>query len=414
MRGSLSLFIGQRFSRSKKCNKLVSFISLSSTLGIAFGVAVIIIGLSAMNGFEHELQKRVLSVIPHGEFEAVEQPIENWQAVAQTLTSDPRIQAAAPYVRFTALAEKGTKLKAVMVKGVDFIQEKKVSALLNFISQGKLEDISSGESQIILGQGVANYLGVKNGEYLTLLVPPESESKSLKSPQRIRLKVVALFSLEGQIDHNLAIIPLSDAQTYLGLAGGVHGVSIKVDDVFNAINIVREAGNRLNVFVYLRSWEYQYGYLYRDIQMVRTILYLVMVLVIGVASFNIVSTLMMSVKDRAGDIAILRTMGASDGLIKRIFIWQGIWSGISGSLLGGVLGAIVATNLTGLIKTLEQLTGHQFLSGDIYFVNFLPSLFDWRDLLLVSSTAIILSLLATCYPARRASQVDPASVLSGK
>ncbi len=411
---SLSLFIGQRFSRSKKCNKLVSFISLSSTLGIAFGVAVIIIGLSAMNGFEAELQKRVLSVIPHGEFEAVEQPIADWRAVKSQLLKNPHIEAAAPYIRFTGLAEKGNKLKAVVVKGVDITQERQVSDLLDFVRQGEMVNVHSGDNQIILGQGLADYLGVKTGESLTLLVPPESESKSLKSPRRIRVKVAAIFSLNGQIDHNMAIIPLADGQNYLGMGNTVHGLSIRVDDVFNAMNIVRDAGNTLNVFVYLRSWEYQYGYLYRDIQMVRTILYLVMILVIGVACFNIVSTLMMAVKDRAGDIAILRTMGASDGLIKRIFMWQGLWSGITGSLFGGVTGVAVAGNLTAIVKVLENLAGHKFLSGDIYFVDFLPSQVDWKDLVLVSVTAIVLSLMATWYPAKRASHLEPASVLSGK
>lgn len=411
---SLSLFIGQRFGRSKKRNKLVSFISLSSIIGIAFGVAVIIIGLSAMNGFEYELQKRVLSVIPQGEFEAVNEPIADWPAVQSQLTVQPHIIAAAPYVRFTALAEKGNKLKSVIVKGIDFSQEKQVSDLLNFADADDLNHVSAGQNNIILGQGLAGYLGVKKGEYLTLLVPPAGETKSLKSPQRIRVKVAALFSLEGQIDHNLAILALADAQQYLGLGDHVHGLSVKVDDVFNAKEIVREAGNTLNVLVYLHSWEYQYGYLYRDIQMVRTILYLVMVLVIGVASFNIVSTLMMAVKDRAGDIAILRTMGASDGLIKRIFMWQGVWSGFGGSILGCVFGGVIAGHLTGIIQILERIIGHKFLSGDIYFVDFLPSQIEPVDFILVSVTAIILSLLATWYPAKRAVSIEPAKVLSGK
>jgi lipoprotein-releasing system permease protein len=412
--GTLSLWIGQRFSRSKKRNKLVSFISISSTLGIAFGVAVILVGLSAMNGFEQELQKRVLAVIPHGEFEAVDEPIRDWNTVQSQLLAHPHIDGAAPYVRFTGLAEKGNKLKAVVVRGVDFAQEASVSNVFQFLEEGALADVAAGQNNIILGKGLADYLNVKKGEYLTLLVPSDNASQSLKSPQRIRLKVAALFSLNGQIDHNMAFIPMSDAQHYLEIEDAVHGLSIRVDDVFNAMNIVREAGNKLEVFVYLRSWEYQYGYLYRDIQMVRIILYLVMVLVIGVASFNIVSTLMMAVKDRASDIAILRTMGASDGLIKRIFVWQGIWSGVSGSLLGSVLGVTLAFNLTRMVRGFEQLTGHAFLSGDIYFVDFLPSKIEWIDVGVVSLTAIGLSLLATWYPAKRASELQPAVVLSAK
>ena len=228
------------------------------------------------------------------------------------------------------------------------------------------------------------------------------------------MKVAGLLKLNGQIDHNLAIVPLKDAQKYAQLTDAVTGVSLKVSDVLNATQIVREAGNTLDVYVYLRSWQQEYGFLYRDIQLVRTIMYLVMVLVIGVASFNIVSTLMMAVKDRAGEIAILRTMGATDGLVKRIFIWQGVFSGVLGSVIGSVFGVLVAANLTYLIRLLETAIDHQFLSGDIYFVDFLPSQIVWTDIALVSGTAIILSLLATWYPASRASKLNPALVLSSK
>jgi len=194
----------------------------------------------------------------------------------------------------------------------------------------------------------------------------------------------------------------------------VTGVSLKVTDVLNANTIVREVGNQLDVYVYLRSWQQKFGFLYRDIQLVRTIMYLVMVLVIGVACFNIVSTLMMAVKDRASEIAILRTMGASDGLVKRIFVWQGVFSGVLGSLVGSAIGVLVALNLTTLIKGLEKLVDHQFLSGDIYFVDFLPSQLNMMDVIVVSGTAIVLSLLATWYPASRAAKLNPASVLSSK
>ncbi len=415
MISSLSLMIGRRFSRSKKRNKLVSFISMSSTLGIAFGVAVIVIGLSAMNGFERELDNRVLSVIPHGEFEGVEGPIKAWPAMMKKVTSFPQIVAAAPYVRFTALAEKGQQLKAIEVRGIDPEMERHVSELSRYITGQTFTKASPGKHQVILGQGVAQRLGVHVGDALTLMVPNMSgRAKSLKAPQRIRVTLVGVLALHGQIDHNLALIPLEDAQQYTGIGSAVTGVSVKVQDVFRAEQIVRQVGNQLNQYVYLRSWQRQYGYLYRDIQLVRTILYLVMVLVIGVASFNIVSTLMMAVKDRAAEIAILRTMGASDRLIRQIFMWQGIFSGVLGSLCGSVIGVLVAMNLTGLIQQLESLIGHHFLSGDIYFVDFLPSQVEVRDVVLVSGTAILLSLAATFYPALKASRLNPATVLSSR
>ncbi|MCG9783619.1 lipoprotein-releasing ABC transporter permease subunit LolE [Vibrio brasiliensis] len=414
MFSSLSLFIGGRFSRAKQRNKMVSFISLSSTIGIAVGVAVIIIGLSAMNGFERELNNRVLSVISHGEFEGVRGPLGDWQEVVQQAEKHPKIVAAAPYVKLTALAEKGSQLKAIEVRGVDPQQEGKVSNLNAFIDSQVWQSFQPNQQQVILGQGVANLLKVKKGDYLTLMIPTSGATTKVQAPKRVRVQVAGLLTLNGQIDHNLALIPLEDAQAYARLGDGVSGVSVRVTDVLQATQIVREAGNTLDVYVYLRSWQQKYGFLYRDIQLVRTIMYLVMVLVIGVASFNIVSTLMMAVKDRAAEIAILRTMGASDGLVKRIFVWQGVFSGVLGSLAGSLIGVLVALNLTPMITALEDLIGHQFLSGDIYFVDFLPSQVNLSDVLLVSLTAVVLSLLATWYPASRASKLNPAAVLSSK
>ncbi|MGF1908361.1 lipoprotein-releasing ABC transporter permease subunit LolE [Vibrio kasasachensis] len=414
MFSSLSLFIGRRFSRARQRNKMVSFISLSSTIGIAVGVAVIIIGLSAMNGFERELKDRVLSVIAHGEFEGVNAPIKEWSQVIDQVEKHPKIEAAAPYIKMTALAERGQQLKAIEVRGIDPTKESSVSNLSQFIDSDTWHNFRAGEKQVILGQGVADLLKAKRGDYLTLMIPSTGGTSQVQAPKRVRVKIAGLLKLNGQIDHSLALIPLEDAQSYAKLGEAVTGVSVRVTDVLDAHQIVREVGNTLNVVVYLRSWQTKYGFLYRDIQMVRTIMYLVMVLVIGVASFNIVSTLMMAVKDRAAEIAILRTMGATDSLIKRIFVWQGVFSGVLGSIVGSVLGVLVALNLTSLIKGLESLMGHQFLSGDIYFVDFLPSQVIMGDVILVSSTAIILSLLATWYPASRASQLNPATVLSSK
>ncbi|KLN66417.1 lipoprotein-releasing ABC transporter permease subunit LolE [Vibrio sp. VPAP30] len=414
MFSSLSLFIGGRFSRAKQRNKMVSFISMSSTIGIAVGVAVIIIGLSAMNGFERELKNRVLSVISHGEFEGVRDPLLDWEQVVLQAEKHPKIEAAAPYVKFTALAEKGAQLKALEVRGVDPALESKVSNLGEFIDPAVWKAFNAGQQQVILGKGIADLLKVNKGDFLTLMIPTSGATTKVQAPKRVRVKVAGLLTLNGQIDHNLALIPLQDAQSYAKMDEGVSGVAVRVTDVLNATQIIREAGNTLEVYVYLRSWQQKYGFLYRDIQLVRTIMYLVMVLVIGVASFNIVSTLMMAVKDRAAEIAILRTMGATDGLVKRIFVWQGVFSGVFGSVAGSVFGVLVALNLTPMIKALENFIGHKFLSGDIYFVDFLPSQVNPNDVILVSLTAIVLSLLATWYPASRASKLNPAAVLSSK
>ncbi|ELE2041705.1 lipoprotein-releasing ABC transporter permease subunit LolE [Vibrio vulnificus] len=414
MFSSLALLIGRRFSQAKQRNKMVSFISLSSTIGIAVGVAVIIIGLSAMNGFERELQSRVLSVIPHAELEGVRAPVENWQSVMTQAVANSKVVAAAPYVKFTGLVERGNKLKAVEVRGVEPDFEQAVSTMSQFIDQQAWSQFLPGQNQVIVGRGVANELGVDIGDYVTLLIPQIGESTKVQAPKRVRVKVTGMLTLNGQIDHNLVLLPMADAQQYNHLGEGVTGIALKTNDVLNAQAIVREVGRQIDVYVYLRSWQQQFGFLYRDIQLVRTIMYLVMVLVIGVACFNIVSTLMMAVKDRASEIAILRTMGAGDGLIKRIFVWQGVFSGVLGSVLGSVIGVLVALNLTTLIKGLERVIGHQFLSGDIYFVDFLPSQLRLDDVLLVSGTAIVLSIVATWYPAARAAKLKPAAVLSSK
>ncbi|MBD1573876.1 lipoprotein-releasing ABC transporter permease subunit LolE [Vibrio sp. S17_S38] len=412
----LSFFIGKKFSRARQRNKLVSFISLSSTLGIAVGVAVIIIGLSAMNGFERELENRVLSVIPQAEIEGVRGPINDWQQIAKIAHKNEDVKAVAPYVRFTALIERGSKLKAVEVRAVDASFERAVSTMSHYVDQSAWQNFRPDQQQIILGKGVADKLNVKVGDSVSVLIPPSNTTNTaqLSAPKRVRLTVTGFLDLGGQIDHSLVLIPLEDGQQYMKLGNGVTGVSLKVNDVFNADVVVRQVGSKIPVYAYLKSWKEKYGFLHHDIQMVRTIMYLVMVLVIGVASFNIVSTLMMAVKDRASDIAILRTMGASDGLIKRIFIWYGVLSGVFGSIVGSVFGILVAMNLTPLIQGLEILIGHQFLSGDIYFIDFLPSQVVWSDVFLVSGTAITLSLLATWYPASRASNLNPATVLSAK
>ncbi|EOU2461275.1 lipoprotein-releasing ABC transporter permease subunit LolE [Vibrio navarrensis] len=414
MFSSLPLMIGRRFSKAKQRNKMVSFISLSSTIGIAVGVAVIIIGLSAMNGFERELQSRVLSVIPHAELEGVRGPVADWRKVISQVTAHPNVVAAAPYVKFTGLVERGDQLKAIEVRAVEPDYEQAVSSMAQFIDATAWQAFTPDKNQVILGRGVASEIDAKVGDYATLLIPQVGNTSKVQAPKRVRVQVVGFLTLNGQIDHNVALVPLADGQQYTALGDGVTGIALRTNDVLNAQSIVRDVGQKIDIYVYLRSWKQKFGFLYRDIQLVRTIMYLVMVLVIGVACFNIVSTLMMSVKDRAAEIAILRTMGASDRLVRRIFVWQGVFSGVLGSVLGSVIGVLVALNLTTLIKGLEGLLGHQFLSGDIYFVDFLPTQLRYEDVLIVSGTAIILSILATWYPALRAAKLQPAAVLSSK
>ncbi|PWC22251.1 lipoprotein-releasing system transmembrane subunit LolE [Brenneria roseae subsp. roseae] len=410
----LSLRIGLRFSRGRRRGGLVSLISVISTVGIALGVAVLIVGLSAMNGFERELNNRILAVVPHGEIAPVNQPFDGWQALLPKIESVPGVAAAAPYIDFTGLLENGANLRAIQVKGVDPQQESRLSSLSSFVMNGAWQRFHAGEQQVIIGQGVATALNVKEGDWVTVMIPNSDPGMKLMQPKRIRLYVSGILQLSGQLDHSLALVPLADAQQYLDMGDSVTGIAIKAKDAFSANKLVRDAGEATNAYVTIRSWIGTYGYMYRDIQMIRTIMYLAMVLVIGVACFNIVSTLVMAVKDKSGDIAVLRTLGAPDGLIRAIFVWYGLLAGLVGSVSGVVVGVIATLQLTNIISGIESLIGHRFLSGDIYFIDFLPSELHAADVVSVLVTALLLSLIASWYPARRASRIDPARVLSGQ
>ncbi|MEI7106747.1 lipoprotein-releasing ABC transporter permease subunit LolE [Pectobacterium versatile] len=410
----LSLLIGLRFSRGRRRGGMVSLISVISTLGIALGVAVLILGLSAMNGFERELNNRILAVVPHGEIAPVNQPFDGWQDILPKIEQVPGVAAAAPYINFTGLLENGAKLQAVQVKGVDPQQEKRLSALPNYVLNDAWQRFRAGEQQVIIGQGVAKALNVVEGDWVTVMIPNSDPEMKLMQPKRIRLHVSGILQLSGQLDHGLALIPLADAQQYLDMGQSVTGIAIKANDVFSANKLVRDAGEVTNAYVTIRSWIGTYGYMYRDIQMVRTIMYLAMILVIGVACFNIVSTLVMAVKDKSSDIAVLRTLGASDGLIRAIFVWYGLLAGLLGSVIGAVVGVVAALQLTPIIRGIESLIGHKLLSGDIYFIDFLPSELHLMDVFIVLGTSLVLSLIASWYPARRASRIDPARVLSGQ
>lgn len=414
MAGNLSLLLGLRFSRGRRRSGMVSLISVISTVGIALGVAVLIVGLSAMNGFERELNNRILAVVPHGEIEPVNQPFTGWQQLLPKVEQVKGIAAAAPYINFTGLIESGAKLQAVQVKGVDPQQENNLSALPKYVQNNAWQSFSAGKQQIILGQGVATSLKVKQGDWLTIMIPNSDPEHKLLQPNRVRLQVSGILALSGMLDHSLALVPLGDAQQYLGMGDNVTGIALKMSDPFAAQKLVRDAGEVTHSYVYIRSWIGTYGYMYRDIQMIRAIMYLAMVLVIGVACFNIVSTLVMAVKDKSGDIAVLRTLGAKDGLIRAIFVWYGLMAGLVGSVSGVVVGVLAAFNLTPLIRGIETLTGYHFLSGDIYFIDFLPSEVHWSDVAIVLVTSLVLSLIASWYPARRASKIDPARVLSGQ
>ena len=409
---NLSLMTAIKFRQGRRKSGMVSLISIISTLSIAIGIAALIIGLSAMNGFEYELKNRVLSVVPHGQIYSQYGNLNDWQHIQQELEEDKNIVSAAPFISFTGLIENGSKLGAVEVQGVDPQREKAISALPKYVLDDRWQYFKNDSQQIIIGSGLAKKLSVKQGAWITLLIPVSSDNNQLKPPKRVRLQVVGILDLSGSLSNNVALIPLSDAQKLLNIDDSVTGIMVNVNQVYLAKSLLGRAILNLDENVTYTSWENSYGFMYRDIQMIRQIMYLAMIVVIGVACFNIVSTLVIAVKDKQRDIAILKTLGANNRLIKHIFIWYGVISGLIGSLLGVVLGVLSAWQLSNIMKVIESLIGHKVLNGNVYFIDFLPSKIHATDVLIVFITAMLLSLIASYYPAKRACKIDPAKILN--
>ena len=409
-------FISWRYQRGKQKNPLVALISKFSAIGIALGVAVLIVGLSAMNGFERELNSRILAVVPHTEITVNphdnEATLNHWQNLAERLKTNKKITALSPFVSFTALVENGNKLKVVQVKGVDKQAEDQVSSLGKFVEGDGWQKFAE-EGGLVLGSGIAKELDVKAGDWVSLLISQPNGEDQMAQPNRERVQVTAILRLDGQLDHSYALLALPQAQELMGYREDqITGVELKVDDPFKVQDMDYSMLNDYPQLLYIQNWVAKFGYMYRDIQLIRTVMYIAMVLVIGVACFNIVSTLIMAVKDKQGDIAIMRTLGANNGFIKQIFIWYGLLAGMKGCLIGIVLGVVLALNLTPIIQGIETLLGKKLLSDGIYFVDFLPSELHWFDVVLVLVAALVLSLLASLYPANRAAKLQPAQVLS--
>ena len=409
-------FISWRYQRGKQKNPLVALISKFSAIGIALGVAVLIVGLSAMNGFERELNSRILAVVPHTEItvnpHANEATLNHWQKLEERLKTNKKITALSPFVSFTALVENGNKLKVVQVKGIDKQAEDQVSSLGKFVEGDGWQKFAE-EGGLVLGSGIAKALDVKAGDWVSLLISQPNGEDQMAQPNRERVQVTAILRLDGQLDHSYALLALPQAQELMGYREDqITGVELKVDDPFKVQEMDYSMLNDYPQLLYIQNWVAKFGYMYRDIQLIRTVMYIAMVLVIGVACFNIVSTLIMAVKDKQGDIAIMRTLGANNGFIKQIFIWYGLLAGMKGCLIGIVLGVVLALNLTPIIQGIETLLGKKLLSDGIYFVDFLPSELHWFDVVLVLVAALVLSLLASLYPASRAAKLQPAQVLS--
>ncbi|MFT4929835.1 MAG: lipoprotein-releasing system permease protein [Phenylobacterium sp.] len=416
MRMPLSLYISTRYRKAKLKNRFISFIALSSTLGIALGVATLIIALSVMNGFQRELVNRLLSIVPHIEYTVVDKPIYDWKRKLDAIVLNPQINAAAPFIPLKGMVQKGISLHGIEIRGVDIDAEKQVSDINQYMTLGDWDNLGQqlGQQQngIILGAGIAEKLGVTMGEHIQVMLPQIDPEFKLKPPKYANLTVTGIFKMGGQLDFSLGYISLENARQLIGLEqGAVQGFRLHIKDVFAAETLAREVGMTLTDTVYMISWFRSQGHLYNDIQLVRFIMYLVLFIVISVASFNIVSTLVMAVKEKQSDIAILKTMGASDQTIIMTFVFQGLANGIKGIFFGAVTGVLVALYIPEIFKWIEQLRGTQFLQADVYFIDFIPSQLMWQDVAVAVGIALVASLVATLYPSRQATKIEPAVIL---
>ncbi len=410
------LWIGLRYTRPKRRdagrNHFISFISLISTLGIALGVAALIVVLSVMNGFQKELRTRILGVASHIEITGTGGELADWTKTLQGAAQHPKVLAAAPYVAAQGMLSFDQQVRGVMVRGILPEAEEKVADFEQHMKSGHLALIRPGEFGIILGSELARALQVFTGDKVTLIAPQGMVTPAAILPRLKQFRVVGIFEAGMfEYDSGLALVHLSDAQKLYRMEERVTGVRLKLDDLFAAPRVVHELQRFLDPDAYVSDWTRSHANFFRAIAIEKNMMFLILLLIVAVAAFNIVSALVMAVTDKQADIAILRTLGASPGSIMAVFIVQGALIGAIGLGLGVAGGILLALNVDVVVPALERLIGMQFLAKDVYYISELPSDLQWRDVGIISSVSFLLTLLATLYPSWRASRVNPAEAL---
>ncbi|EWH01885.1 lipoprotein-releasing ABC transporter permease subunit [Halomonas sp. BC04] len=406
----LPLLIGLRYVRAKRRNHFISFISLTSMLGLMLGVAVLILVLSVMNGFDHELRTRILGMVPHAKIESRAGLVE-WEALAEELMQRERVIGAAPFVEQQGMFSSAGRNEGAMVNGIHPEWEDRVSIIGRHMQQGSLDDLAPGEWNVVLGSLLARHLGVGVGDRVTLLVPEASITPAGVFPRLKRFTVSGIFSVGADLDANLAYANIEDMQTLARLGDAVGGLRLELDDLFVAASETRAIINQLGTGYRGTDWTFSHGNLFQAIQMEKRMIALLLTVIIAVAAFNIVSTLVMVVTDKHADIAILRTIGATPRSIMGIFMVQGMAIGIIGITVGVGLGVLLALTISDLIGWVESALGIQFLDAGVYFISDLPSRLHWSDVRDIIAAAFGLTFLSTIYPAWRAARVQPAEVL---
>ena len=414
MRVPYELFIAWRYVRSSKrtsgsAGGFLSFISFASVAGIALGVWALIVVLSVMNGFQKEVRDRMLSVVAHIEIFGADRPVPNWERLLADAKKHSRVAAGAPYVMAQAMLTNADAVRGAVIRGVLPEYEEKVAGLT--IKRGKLSDLKPGEFNVVLGNELARALGVSIGDKVTLIAPQGNVTPAGVIPRLKQFRVAGMFdSGHFEYDSALALIALEDAQKLFRIEG-VTGIRLKVDDLYEAPIIARDLTRIVSGDVLIRDWGRINRNWFAAVQVEKRMMFIILTLIVAVAAFNLVSSLVMTVTDKRADIAILRTLGATPGSILRIFMIQGSVSGAFGTLLGAAAGIITALNIGTWVPAIERLFGIQFLAKDIYFINTLPSDPRMGDIGFIIVIALLLSLVATIYPSWRAARIQPAEAL---
>jgi len=406
------LMLGLRYTRARRRNGFISFISLSSMIGIALGITALITVLSIMNGFQEELRDRILGMTAHMTINEQSDRLEDWQPLYNKLINQPHIEGAAPNIMEQGMVTIGNKVNGVAIRGVLPEFEDQVADIESKMVYGSLNDLEPKKYKIILGGELALSLGVSIGDKVTVIAPQGSVSPVGVVPRIKRFTVAGIFEAGmHEYDSSLAIIHIADAQKLFKYGEQVGALQLKLDDMFNVGEVKNDLAGVVEKNLYMRDWRQQHANFFRAIEMEKRMMFIVLTLIIMVAAFNIVSTMVMVVTDKQSDIAVLRTIGASPFSVQMIFIIQGMVIGVLGVVLGVIGGLSLALNIDVIVPFIESALGFKFFPPDVYYISKVPSKLVWSDVWYITITAFVLTLLATLYPARKAAKVNPAEAL---
>lgn len=409
----VSLFIGLRYTRAKRRNHFISFMSFTSMIGIALGVAVLITVLSVMNGFDHEIRERIFGMARQVTVSAYSGNLTHWQELQTTVTHYPGVLYEAPFVQSQGMLTEGGLVRPVLIYGIQPSQEKNMSILADKFVAGNLEVLQPGKFGIVIGQKIADSLGLQVGDKVNLVTPSVSVTPMGVAPRFKRFTVVGVFKIGNgfDFDSSLAYLNMQDAQALFQMGDSISGLRLKINDLYEAPLLAKNLSRTLSDDYLVSDWTQDYGAFFSAIKMEKTMMFLMLLLIVAVAAFNLVSSLVMVVNDKRSDIAILRTFGATPRTILTIFIVQGTVIGLVGTLLGLIGGVALAENATAIVSGLQHLFQVQLIASDVYYVDYLPSQLLWSDVIKICCAAFIMSLLATLYPAWDASRTQPAEAL---